>query len=217
MFDYTRGVVDDTLHFIDRIIRFIETITAVFYVVYPIVSIATGKGFLIPNCILLVLSSVYLIYFLATSKCWYTIEEKIKRKKAKITFKFLRKLVNLAVIVLAIINIFLSKTVDIFSILSIIFMMIGFCLPFILDFFKRAIEKTLERRINLLVNALKKDLCAPIESVKNVVRKITHKKAPEEKTPIDKKLEKIRAKGNARRARKKAWKKSIVTDVLPKV
>jgi hypothetical protein len=67
----------------------------------------------------------------------------------------------------------------------------------------------LEKRANLFLNALKRDLQAPVEGVKNMVKKITHKGSQDEEIdPVYKRLDEIRSEHRDMRKKKKEWKKS---------
>lgn len=205
MLDYTRGVISDTIESLKRVARFIDIVAQLVYLTYITACIATGRGYLATNCILLAVSIAYLIYFLSTVKCWYTKDEKAKRKRTKIIFKRTKWLVNLAVVILAIVNACTAEEIDIFSILGIVFTSFLLIVSALLDLTTRVLEK----RANLFLNALKRDLQAPVEGVKNVVKRITHK-APsdDEIDPVYKRLDKIRSEHRDMRKKKKEWKKS---------
>lgn len=206
MLDYTRGVIDDTIASIRRLTLVTDIIAQIVYISYLIISIITGNGFLIASCILLAISVIYFVYFLATLKKWYTKEEKTRRKRIINLFWYTKKLVHLVVIALAIVNIYLSETIDAFSILAVVFMILGFLIPSLL----KAITTIIERRTDLFAAAIKRDLLKPVSGITTVVKKITHNDShDEEEEALHKRLDEICSEQKDARKKKRAWEKSL--------
>ena len=212
MLDYTRGVIGDTIDSLKKLARSIDLMAQSIYITYLTISTFTGRGFLVTNILLLLISIAYLIYFLASEKTWYTKEERVKRKKIKNLVWYAKKLVHLAVIVLAIVDLYLSESIDAFSILSLIFMVLGFLIPSLL----KVIINIFEKRKDLFMAALKKDLAAPVDGIKSIARKLSRTPAQEETDAVQIKLGEIRAEQKEIRKKKKAWKKSLDADKLQK-
>ncbi len=205
MFDYTRGVLADTVDSIKRLTRAIDIIAQIVYIIYLIVSIATGKSFLAANCVLLAISIAYFIYFLSTIKRWYTKQEKARRKKVKNILWYSKKLVHIVVIVLAIVDLSLAEEVDSFSILSVVFMVLGFLIPSLL----KIITNIIEKRIDLFIAAIKRDTPKPLVKVVKKMTRSDDDDEVEDDDDLQAQLDRICIEQKEMRERKRAWKNSI--------
>ena len=146
-----------TLNKIKKISNGIDVIVQLVYIVYLISSIYLGKGNEIANYIFLSVSVLYLIYHLFTYRKYMEGDKSIHRKGFKKIIKFLKKLVNIAVIIFAILEVSDSGNVDLFQVASAIIMIIGFITSLFFE---------------LLVMSLKKKVIKIKESVSGKIGKV---------------------------------------------
>lgn len=150
-----------TFNKVKRISNVIDVIVQLGYIAYLILSIYLIKGNMIANYIFLGVSVAYLIYHCFTYKKWME-GDKVHRKQIKKFIKFLKKLVNIAVIVFAIIEVTdAGGEVDFFQVVSAVLMVIGFFLSLLLEW----IVLSLKRKINRLKESVKEKMGSIKESV----------------------------------------------------
>ncbi len=206
MLKYTRGVIGDTIDAIKRLARGIEITVQIVYIAYLIVAIALGTGILYANIALLVVSVLYFIYDLASTREFYTKVQKKHRENVKTTVKITKRLTHIVIITVAIIELSTAPKLDAISLIMTFLMIIGFVISLIFDI---AISMVDDRK-ELIVNAVALDLKP--KKVIDVVHKITGHKQTEEEIEEEKiraKLEEICQEQQDKKLRKKAWLKNI--------
>ena len=134
-----------TLNKIKKISNGIDVIVQLVYIVYLIASLYLGKGNEIANYIFLGVSVLYLIYHLFTYRKYMEGDKTIHRKGFKKIIKFLKKLVNIAVIIFAILEEKNAGSFDLFQVGSAIIMIIGFITSLIFEFMVMSLKKKVAR------------------------------------------------------------------------
>lgn len=217
MLGYTRGIVGDTIDSIKKIAIGVDIFAQLVYIVYLSVALVMRTGQPIANAVLLFLSIAYFIYYLVTLRRWYTKKELNSRKKAKLFLRCSKRLVNLAVIVVAIIEICLKPNeTDNIKLLLTILMIFGFVTSIILDLIVGLVSARLEliyTAVKLDMENIKKPLKAPI----NLFKRATGREV--EEVEVDPKLvsqlETIKENQKQLKKRKKLWKREKSQEPMP--
>lgn len=145
-----------TFNKVKRISNVIDVIVQLGYIAYLILCIYLIKGNMIANYIFLGVSVVYLIYHCFTYKKWME-GDKVHRKQIKKFIKFLKKLVNIAVIVFALIEATdAGGDVDVFQVISAVFMIVGFLLSLLLEWIVSSLKRKINKLKETAVNAFNK-------------------------------------------------------------
>lgn len=157
MFKYTKSAVNDTFDLIKRLIFVFQIIIQVIYLGYITYRMYSNTGNQIFNIILLVLSSLYLIYYIFSSNEFYTNKQIVIRKRVKLIFKATKYMINLSVIILTIlsfrdINVNLGN--DNIPLVMLILMIFGLFLSIVFDI----IILLIDNQIYIIESALKYDM-----------------------------------------------------------
>ena len=164
------NVLVKTLNKVKSISNTIDVIVQLGYIAYLILCIYLIKGNMIANYIFLSVSVLYLIYHCLTYKKWMEGDKSIHRKQLKKGIKFLKKLVNIAVIVFAIIEVSDSGgDVDIFQIVSATLMIIGFLLSLLFE----ALVASLKRKVDKITKSMKTKVNSFKDDFSNMKNKAT--------------------------------------------
>lgn len=152
---YTTSVLNDTVDLVKKIIYYFDLCIQLFFIGNLGYKIYFSAGYMIPNIVLLAISLIALIHFFATTKEFYTKEEKKSKKKTKTFIKIFKRLTNLAIITLSILD--LTKVSNINSnidILSTLILIGGFVVNVIFD----CVIMVIDRRLNLVETAFLMDV-----------------------------------------------------------
>ena len=136
---YTKSAFCDTADFIKTIIYILDVLIQIGYIGYLTYRICHGTGFLITNLILLVISSIYLIYYFATTREFYTVDEVETKKAVKLIFKVLKRIVNTIVIGLSIYQLAVKQDISNIDLLITFVMILGLILSILGDLFSSTI------------------------------------------------------------------------------
>ena len=150
---YTRSAILDTIFFVKTIIYIVDLCIQIGYVTYLSIRIATDTGIFVTNLILLIISSLYLLFHLVTTKEFYTRDEKILRSKTRKAFKITKRIVNSMVVFISVYNLIISKETDNAQLLTTLFMLGGFVTNITNDI----ILKLINDKIMLIFSAFKYD------------------------------------------------------------
>ena len=162
------NILVKTFNKVKRISNVIDVIVQLGYIAYLILCIYLIKGNMIANYIFLGVSVLYLIYHCITYKKWMD-GDKVHRKQLKKFIKFLKKLVNIAVIVFALIEATdAGGDVDFFQVVSAVLMVIGFLLSLLLEW----IVSSLKRKINKIKESVKDKVGSIKEGVSTSGKKV---------------------------------------------
>lgn len=152
---YTKSAILDSFDFIKRIIYIFELIIQLLYIGYLSYKIISNNGILAINIILLVLTVYYLVYYIATTREFYTHEQKVNKKTVKLCIKISKRIVNAIVIVISIYQLVLNSSAnDNINMLMTLMMIFGYVLSIIGDI----IVGLINNKIVIIINAVKYDL-----------------------------------------------------------
>lgn len=205
MFDNSKGVILDTLDTIKRFFLAIDITIQLTYIGYLVFAVATGKGILVANILLLIISLAYLVYFLFTTKEWYTREEKKTRARVKKISKTVKRVINAIVIVFSIIDL-CTQPFSGMSLLMTIVMIVGFILSIAMEVLATSY---IEHRKKLIFEAIKRDVSViskPVGFVRGLFKKESEDEK-KEKDDLDDELDVIRFVQSEKSKKRKLWKK----------
>lgn len=209
MFGYTKGIIGNTIDSIKKIAYGLDVITQITYMGYLIFAISVGNGVFWANLAMLGVSVIYFIYFLSTTKRWYTKKEKGKRKKAKLLSRTLKRLINIGVIVSAIIELCIDpSSVNNITLLLTVLMILGLTLSITFDL----IIAVISARLKLIYAAIETDvenIKKPFVATTNFVKKVVGKDVQEHQIDQDtlEKLNMIKEEQQEIKKEKKIWSK----------
>ena len=209
MFDYTKAIFNKTLADLKLFAKIWTISTLGVYIAYLIYAIAAGSGNLAANIILLALTSIYFAFYLITiikgSEFLRT-----RRKIVKKTYKYSKYVINSVTLTTALYSIWLyPDNVHPFKLLITVFMMIMLVVQLALEVSVIIIEK----RFGMFMEAFHADIevvTKPVNTVKNVFRKITGQEVePEKERSKDRVyLDRLVEQGRDAEAAKKAQAKA---------
>ena len=191
MFDYTKAAIDTIVRDLKRIFFAFNIFVQLLYIGYLVYVLATGRGVLAANIILIALSASYLVLFVVT----YNKKERQFKKLAKRTYSLIKIAVNAFTIGIAIYGIYSTAgEITPTSIVMLVLMVLGWLVSVLLQ----VLIYFIESRKNLVIEALKADkeqTLKPITSVTNAVKKFVGKETAPESEPnrhrrfLDRKVE----------------------------
>ena len=178
------NILVKTFNKVKRISNAIDVIVQLGYIAYLILCIYLIKGNMIANYIFLGVSVLYLIYHCLTYRKWMD-GDKVHRKQLKKVIKFLKKLVNIAVIVFALIEVSdAGGQVDFFQVISATLMIMGFLLSLLLEAMLASLKKKVARLTESVkgkVGSIKEDIGSSFSKAKmgatSIYNKIKNKKS----------------------------------------
>lgn len=180
MFDYTKAIFYKTLADLKLFAKIWTISTLGVYIAYLIYAIAAGSGNLVANIILLTLTSVYFTFYLVMIIKRSELL-KAKRKIVKKTYKYSKYVINAVTLTTALYSIWLyPDNVHPFKLLITVFMMIMLVVQLALEVSVIIVEK----RFNMFMEAFHADIevvTKPVNTVKNVFKKITGQEVEPEK------------------------------------
>ena len=134
--------VKNKIGLIKKLAIFFGLSTQIYNVFYLGFKIYNGNGYKLPNIILLIISSVYLLFNLFTTKTEYTQEQKLQRKRVKKFYKVSKKLVRGLVIAISIYEIYTIASLRTFTnVVMTGFLAFTFILTVILDLILNTISR----------------------------------------------------------------------------
>ncbi len=207
MLDYTKAAVETIKKDFERLAFICGILTQMVYIAYMIYSIVTEKGIFYINLALLVLSCAYFSFYLYANA--QELKKKIKKRAARIfkRCKQLIKIFNLLVLIYGIWG--ATKNASPFTVLLLVFMVVGLLLDILLEIILRFFIN----RANLIMEGIKADygtVTKPARSVGNFFKKITGKEIPQENpTPQREFLEGIVEEKREERSAQKLEKKYL--------
>ncbi|MCR5505784.1 MAG: hypothetical protein K6F07_02185 [Bacilli bacterium] len=134
----TVNVIVDTFDLMKRIAYICELSIQIVYIAYLIVKICFNSGWLIGNVVLLAMAIMYFGYHLiATTRTFEEkddeLQAKLNRKRVKTVFRIFKRMTNLAIIVYAFIQLYVSKNLYSADTLFLVLMVIGFVVSIFCD------------------------------------------------------------------------------------
>lgn len=209
MFDYTKAIFNKTLADLKLFAKIWTISTLGVYIAYLIYAIAAGSGNLAANIILLALTSIYFAFYLITIIKGSEFL-RARRKIVKKTYKYSKYVINSVTLTTALYSIWLyPDNVHPFKLLITVFMMIMLVVQLALEVSVIIIEK----RFGMFMEAFHADIevvTKPVNTVKNVFRKITGQEVePEKERSKDRVyLDRLVEQGRDAEAAKKAQAKA---------
>ena len=124
--------------------------------------VSNGEGYKIPNIILLIISSIYLLFNLFTIKSEYTPEEMAQKKNAKKFYKSTKKLIRGIVIAIAIYEIYtLPEARNLTNITMTGILAFSFMVTLVLDI----MFNTFTKGVKKMASGVKEDITTAKEKV----------------------------------------------------
>lgn len=147
MIKYTKSATLDTFDFIKRVIYYSDIGIQFFYILYVVYRLVFKMGILALNITLLVITTGYLIYYLATKREFYTEDLKKQRKLVRLIVKWVKRAIYIFLIGSSVYALAYQPTEnDNMAILMTLLMIGGLIFSFIFDLTVKEIDK----RISLL-------------------------------------------------------------------
>ncbi len=219
MFDYTKAVFNKTMSELKLFERIWTISTLGVYIAYLIYAISAGSGFLVANIVLLVLSALYFAFYLVMIIKGLELL-KAKRRLAKKSYKYSKYVINSITLFSALYSIWLSPyDVHPFKLLITVFMAIMLVVQLALEVSVTIVEK----RFNMFIEAFYADIefvTKPVNTVKNVFKKITGQEVESEKERskdrvyLDELVEQNRDAKSAKKAAAKAERSEKISSWL---
>lgn len=155
MIKYTRSATLDTFDFIKRVIYYSDIGIQFSYILYVIYRLIFNMGNFILNIALLSITSLYLIYYLATKREFYTEDLKKQRKIVRLVVKWIKRAIYVYLITASVYALAFAPTPnDNMAILMTLLMIVGLIFSFIFDLTVKEIDK----RISLVGAAVLYDI-----------------------------------------------------------
>jgi uncharacterized membrane protein YobD (UPF0266 family) len=203
MFDYTKTTIKNIEKDIKCLAFLCSITTQLIYMAYLIYALCTDRGVFTVNIILLVLSTIYLAFYIYAN----LQEFKAKTKRiVRIIFKRCKQFIRVYTLGVMIYGLCITAgNASITSILLTVFMVLGFIADILFEILIRRIVK----RSKMFVEAIKADFqeANPIHSFKNFFRKMTGKEVyeepSEERQILDEEVEQVRNERKNERLEKK--------------
>lgn len=154
MVKYTKSAILDVFDFIKRLIYFGEISIQVIYIGYLSFRLITNSGILLANIMLLILSLGYLIYFIATTREFYTLEQSESKKEIKLVVKISKRIVSLCVLGISIYNLIINPDATSIEIVLTVLLIFGFAGSIIGD----SLVSMINSKIQLIGSSFKYDV-----------------------------------------------------------
>jgi hypothetical protein len=219
MFDYTKAIFNKTLADLKLFARIWTISTLGVYIAYLIYAIAADSGNLTANIILLALTSIYFTFYLMMIIKGSEIL-KSRRKIVKKSYKYSKYIINSITLSTALYSIWLyPDNVHPFKLLITVFMMIMLVVQLALEVSVVIVEK----RFGMFMEAFHADIevvTKPVNTVKNVFKKITGQEVEPEKERskdriyLDKLVEQARDAEATKKAQTKAERSEKISSWL---
>lgn len=184
MLDYTKAAIQKTVDDFKKLMYVIEFLSQIIYIAYLAYTLFTAADFFIVNLILLLISTLYFIFFLYVTRGKYNyVENKKIKKRAKRVYNHTKKVLKLYTLGVTIYGFFLtSKHVTIFSLGFMVMMVVGWVLGLVFEI----ISSIIENRVGLVLSGLEADwqqVIKPAKAVGNFFKKVTGKEVEPEPEP----------------------------------
>lgn len=184
MLDYTKAAIQKTVDDFKKLMYVIEFLSQIIYIAYLAYTLFTATDFFIVNLILLLISTLYFIFFLYVTRGKYNyVENKKIKKRAKRVYNHTKKVLKLYTLGVTIYGFFLtSKHVTIFSLGFMVMMVVGWVLGLVFEI----ISSIIENRVGLVLSGLEADwqqVIKPAKAVGNFFKKVTGKEVEPEPEP----------------------------------
>ena len=211
---HTYNAFLDTLDFIKRMIYLFDLLFQILYLGYLAYRIIFSSGFYYFNIALAAVSFGYFIYHLASTKEFYTLEQSENRRKTKLVFTAIKRVINLLVIGLSVYEVITSTNSNNIDLLITFVMVLGYMFLIFGDI----IVNIINAKIKLILNAARYDLDKFREEhlvATGMINSITKKMNIDIKTldlKVDEKMlakiKRVNYKQEIKARRKKDYKKS---------
>lgn len=208
MFDYTTALIRHTLEQIKISIFKLIVLTQLLYIGYLVYAIIVDSGIFISNVILLIVSCLYLAFFIYDSlkKRKRTVPKRVKELRSLIKRLILRS-VKLYTLIAMVVIFVTGKNANPLAPIVIILSAISFVIQIVLDIITLVITK----RIDLFKEAFENDIREikqPFTETSNFLKKLLGKgpKSTEPTKNFDFLKQLVEAE-KTRRAEEKQWKK----------
>lgn len=184
MLDYTKAAIQKTVDDFKKLMYVIEFLSQIIYIAYLAYTLFTATDFFIVNLILLLISTLYFIFFLYVTRGKYNyVENKKIKKRAKRVYNHTKKVLKLYTLGVTVYGFFLtSKHVTIFSLGFMVMMVVGWVLGLVFEI----ISSIIENRVGLVLSGLEADwqqVIKPAKAVGNFFKKVTGKEVEPEPEP----------------------------------
>ena len=184
MLDYTKAAIQKTVDDFKKLMYVIEFLSQIIYIAYLAYTLFTATDFFIVNLILLLISTLYFIFFLYVTRGKYNyVENKKIKKRAKRVYNHTKKVLKLYTLGVTVYGFFLtSKHVTIFSLGFMVMMVVGWVLGLVFEI----ISSIIENRVGLVFSGLEADwqqVIKPAKAVGNFFKKVTGKEVEPEPEP----------------------------------
>ena len=184
MLDYKKAAIQKTVDDFKKLMYVIEFLSQIIYIAYLAYTLFTATDFFIVNLILLLISTLYFIFFLYVTRGKYNyVENKKIKKRAKRVYNHTKKVLKLYTLGVTVYGFFLtSKHVTIFSLGFMVMMVVGWVLGLVFEI----ISSIIENRVGLVLSGLEADwqqVIKPAKAVGNFFKKVTGKEVEPEPEP----------------------------------
>lgn len=187
IFPYTISVLKKTLDDVKKLIFVTSVIAQIIYIIYHIFAIVTDAGILVIHAIILPISVAYFVFYLVINHYVKRGEGKEVKKIVGKIYKYLKMVLQLVTITVAIINLIIAgNEATSMNILLTAVMIFAFILTLLIEI----IGTVLSARISLLIEAFDadKERLNPVKKFGGFVNKITHKEVFKQEEPTKKRL-----------------------------
>ena len=216
MFDYTKAIFNKTMSDLRLFAKIWTLGTLGVYIAYLLYATISTSEFLAANIVLLVLTVAYFVFNLILITKGSEIL-KARKRLAKRAYKYSKYVINSVTLITALCSIWLNPyDVHPFKLLITVFMAIMLVVQLALEVSVTIVEK----RFNMFIEAFNADIefvTKPVNTVKNVFKKITGQEVAPEKSPskdrvyLDELIEQERDAKSMQRAAAKAKKSEKIS------
>ncbi len=187
IFPYTVSVLKKTLDDVKKLIFVTSIIAQIIYIIYHIFAMVTKAGILVVHAVILPVSVAYFVFYLVINHYVKRGEGKEVKKIVGKIYKYLKMVIQLVTITVAIINLVIAgNTATSMNILLTAVMIFAFVLTLLIEI----IGTVLSARISLLIEAFDadKERLNPVKKFGGFVNKIAHKEVFKQEEPTKKRL-----------------------------
>ena len=216
MFDYTKAIFNKTMSDLKLFAKVWTLGTLGVYIAYLLYATISTSEFLAANIVLLVLTVAYFVFNLILITKGSELL-KARKRLAKRAYKYSKYVINSVTLITALCSIWLNPyDVHPFKLLITVFMAIMLVVQLALEVSVTIVEK----RFNMFIEAFNADIefvTKPVNTVKNVFKKITGQEVAPEKSPskdrvyLDELIEQERDAKSMQRAAAKAEKSEKIS------
>ena len=216
MFDYTKAIFNKTMSDLRLFAKIWTLGTLGVYIAYLLYATISTSEFLAANIVLLVLTVAYFVFNLILITKGSELL-KARKRLAKRAYKYSKYVINSVTLITALCSIWLNPyDVHPFKLLITVFMAIMLVVQLALEVSVTIVEK----RFNMFIEAFNADIefvTKPVNTVKNVFKKITGQEVAPEKSPskdrvyLDELIEQERDAKSMQRAAAKAEKSEKIS------